>query len=385
MRLSPLITALGFAFAAAACSTATRSERPAVMATTKLQMPPEQVRLRTIEQAADVARLVEVAADDILARTSDVTIRRNALLWKANMITAIETSIVQFDPLISFTDLYALCLQTDAFFRTGAGKDAFGPHQERALEATAQAIANIRVVSLETRRDSVGSNPSERAAQNWAEAHPIETLAFARQTMTTEAAKLITGDDVSAFAAVGRLDDNVTNLNTRVGLLLTYLPKQTRWEAQMLTEQLAGGPLADSALANMRVLTQSFERVTAVVESLPGLADWQRREVLAGITDQREALLHAVTMERKASFEAVAEQVTRLLNAITTERTATMLDAEGMLIRTVQQSQASVNAAIDHLVWRLAQLIAATLLLIGLGLGVLLYVLRGKTLRGTAA
>lgn len=358
-----------------ACSMNTRPAQPAVMAHTGVILPPEQLRLRNFQQAAEMAGIVEVAADDILARATELEVRQHALLWKANMITAIENSVIQFDPVISLLDLFALSLQADAFFRTGAGADAFGPQQDRARRATSQSISGMRALTYALAPDSATAGRGENAAQRWSDGHPIESLAFARQTMTATAASAITGGDMSAFAAVGRLDQNVSDLNARVAMLMTYMPKQIRWEAQMLTEQMLGRPQVDTVMASVASLTRSVERVTVVVESLPGLADWQRRAIMEGIAAERVEILRAVTAERVASFQAVADQVTRLLTGIAEERVAALKETEGILARTVQHSQSTVNASIDHLMWRVVQLAAGLVLVLAIGFGILVVVL----------
>jgi hypothetical protein len=282
-------------------------------------------------------------------------------------------------------DLLALCIQADDFFRTGAGRDAFGPHQERAQQALAEAIAGTRALVRTVAPDSAKATRGDSIAVRWARDHPLESFAFARQTMTSTAAAAITGGEAGALASVGLIDQNLTNLNTRVGMLMAYLPKQIRWEVQLLTDPLLGGGHVDTALADLSSLTRSVERITAVAESLPGLVDWQRRAALDQVTAERVAVLHAVTAERVATLESIAEQVTRLLAAITAERGATLADVEGILGRSVQQSQVAVDAAIDHLVWRLAELATALLLVIAVGLGALVYVLRPRPLALPAA
>ncbi|KPK04888.1 MAG: hypothetical protein AMS20_07915 [Gemmatimonas sp. SG8_28] len=361
-----------------ACSIATRPERPAVMAQTVLTMPPEQLRLRTIEQAADIAGDVELAADEILAQTADPAIRRNALLWKANMLPAIQTSAVQFDPLVSLLDLQALCIQADDLFRTGAGRDAFGPYQDRALQATGRSIRSIRALGMAISDDSVVNDRGTAIAVDWAREHPIESLAFARQTMTTRAAEYVTGNDASAFASVGMMDRSLTGLDTRLGLLMAYLPKQIRWEVQLLTEDLLGGAKIDTALANFGSLTRSVERMTAVAESLPSLVYSERRAILDAVTAERIAVLRAITTERTAALETVADELTRLLLTIHEERMGALQDAEGILVRAVEQSETTVNAAIDHLIWRVAQLLAALLLVMAVAIAAVVLTLRRR-------
>jgi hypothetical protein len=287
--------------------------------------------------------------------------------------------VIQFDPLVSFLDLFALSFQADGFFRSGAGAGAFGTHQARATRATSQSISGMRTLTYELAPDSAAAVRAENAAVRWAEGHPIESLAFTRQTMTTTAASAITGGDASAFAAVGRLDQNVTDLNARVAMLMAYMPRQIRWEAQMLTEQMLGRPQVDTVLASVSSLSRAFERVTVVVESLPGLMDWQRRAMMEGIAAERVEILRAVTSERVASFQAVADQVTRLLSDITEQRVAALKETEGLLARTVEHSQSTVNASIDHLVWRLAQLAAGLVLALAIGFGALVFVVLRRT------
>jgi hypothetical protein len=83
-----------------------------------VKMTSTELRIRLNEFGKYFAGSIEETADEIIERTDDIEVKRNALEWKINVIPRALESLVIIDPVAAGTDIYALCLQMDHFFST---------------------------------------------------------------------------------------------------------------------------------------------------------------------------------------------------------------------------------------------------------------------------
>lgn len=100
-----------------------------------------ELRLRLYELPGRLGAIVETAADRIRAASSDPSVRHRALLWKADGIPAHYTAALRPDPLAGALDLWVFLYQSQLYFESGAGKDAFGAEQPVALAAVKEMLA----------------------------------------------------------------------------------------------------------------------------------------------------------------------------------------------------------------------------------------------------
>jgi len=116
--------------------TAVSSESTLMKDLEGVKMTSIELRIRLNEFGKFFAGTVEEAADEIISKTDNTEIKKNALEWKINVIPKALESLVILDPVAAGTDVYALCLQMDYFFRLGKGKDLFGEQQRVAIKAS---------------------------------------------------------------------------------------------------------------------------------------------------------------------------------------------------------------------------------------------------------
>ena len=166
--------------------------------------------------------------------------RRRAILWKADGIPALYAAAFRPDPLAGGLDLWVLLVQMDLYFPEGAGKAAFGAEQPIALAALEQMSAAVEKTAA-----LISAQPEHLArrredVEKFARAHPIEGSLSARTTAAGELAKFFDQQDLDAFAVVGRAGDALEDLSLRLGSYSTLLPKEIRWQEELLTGEVAG-------------------------------------------------------------------------------------------------------------------------------------------------
>ena len=82
----------------------------------------QELEVRINEFATHFAHAVEASADEIMSRTTDSSIRRQALIWKIYAIPACKAAATAADPLMAFIDTWTFVVQMSDYFETGGGK-----------------------------------------------------------------------------------------------------------------------------------------------------------------------------------------------------------------------------------------------------------------------
>ena len=135
--------------------------------------------------------------------------------------------------------------------------------------------------------------------------------------------------------------------------------KQVRWNAELLMSGIARPEDLEAA----RVLLARANDLTA---GLPDLLSRERIAVLDGIRAeriaafldidrQRQATIGVLQSERALIFEMMRSERAIVLEAIRAERIGAMASVDSIVRRSIDES----SGLVDHVFWRLAQLISA--------------------------
>jgi hypothetical protein len=68
-----------------------------------------------------------LAADEIAAGTSDISVKRAAIRWKIEGVPALRNALFQPNPFTAVLDTWVLTYQMANYFESGPGRDEFGP------------------------------------------------------------------------------------------------------------------------------------------------------------------------------------------------------------------------------------------------------------------
>jgi hypothetical protein len=153
--------------------------------------------------------------------------------------------------------------------------------------------------------------------------------------------------------------DEVTN---RLAYYNEYLFKQARWQSELMIGQVTSPQRVDSTLTSLR---QSLAIFAQLADSAPGLLAAERLAVLDAVDRDLVRVVEAIDQQRIQTVGVVEGQVDLLLRlvgaeralilaAINAERVATMASLDSILAERIGQTE----DVVDHLVWRLAQLVA---------------------------
>jgi len=179
---------------------------------------------------------------------------------------------------------------------------------------------------------------------------------------------------------VGAVSDLIEDLSERLNTYAAQLPKQARWQAQVLVTEMTGTHSLEGVFEDLHDMGSAVQRATQRLDDLPGLLDTERdiieaerRAVLAGVNGQREQTLSYMTAERLAVVAAAREERAvlvaaarderlALIAALRQERIETLKEVDSIKTRAVESALAGFRDLIDYTLWRVAALLCCLML-----------------------
>lgn len=351
-----------------------------------------EVRAELLDFVRLFDQAVSGAADEILRDTNEVELRRRAIIWKIHAIPACQAAAFQESPTLGLVDVWTLVLQMSAHFHVGEGKGRFGPYQSRVLAACQRLVDAAGKLT----RLLPGNDPEamRKSLEAWVVTHPITDQGRVRPSPMGELSRLVGARELSTLGALVSMEQHVADLTYRLGLYAESMPRQARWQAELMTEEVFQRPKFRESLHDFAVMASSLEEVAGyekVIKDQLGDAlakadrlsvdllasvDGQRTATLAAVTAEREAVLGEVDRQREATLAAVQTEREAILLAATesrkelesfvrTERDRTVADAERIVNESMERGDSHARGLIDHLFLRAVQAGAA---LIGMAL-----------------
>jgi len=343
-----------------------------------------EMRQRVDAVVPSMLAFVEQTSDRVRAEAREPAVRRRALLLKIDVLPVVYRAAFQTDPLAAALDLWLLSYQLEDCLEAGRGPCDFGSQQPIAREA-----ARAQRVELEELFARLTMNPEATARDRdlvraTARRYPLqeEGSIRRRRTMTEELLKAMDVQGVGAFDVIGDVSTTLANLTSRLNLYLGDATRLGRWHAELLVgdlaEELAHGTQLERVLGDLDRVTDSVESaattlrpdaLNALMERPLGLVSDERRALLADVERQRVLTLDHLTAERRALVEDLlrgveAERVATLAQ-IRQERLETLVELERLRRATIADAGAEGIRLVDHLFWRLIQLLVGLLLLAG--------------------
>lgn len=308
-----------------------------------------QVRIANREHAIRIANIIEQATDSILATSQNARVRQNAQLWRISVVPAFRQVLLFTDPVAASIDGHAFAVQMRHYLEDGAGNSLFGDRQDIAVRA-AHTIEAFFISTSDTTNATEGSERINRIVEEWAREHPIDNRAFDRESAVPYLKKLRIGYDSSVFESVGDISQNVSGLSNRLNLYAAQLPREVRWQAEYV-------------LADMKI----EERLDSL----------QQQASLALASVDRLALVMAsgdLTIDIR-SFQKLHEDIGLLQKWISAERGTALENAERQRLETIKELQRLGNqmlektsrqatGIVDHLMFRIAQLVVLLVVII---------------------
>jgi len=324
----------------------------ALMKQAGIEISITEYKIRLREFGYRFSGIVELSADEIISKTANDEIKKQALLWKIYAIPAMIRSLSINDPFAAGLDAWILSVQMLQYFEDGYGKDLFGEHQDIAITASKLIISDIENVARETKvMNDIARG--QKITKDWTNKNPIKNNRFLRISAIDTVAHIIGSAGFDLGTTVESIAVSVYELKDQVTLYTNYLPKQIKWQIEYAAYEMFGDSTVGSMMQNFNTLTQSTRRITDVVEETPLLIEELQQSSLDNINYQRLSTLKALTEERIAVMESIKLERIAILEDINRERNETLDRLDEITEKTFNRSTIFASDTIDKLFWRI--------------------------------
>lgn len=195
-------------------------------------LPPNDLKARIMmrDLVTVFADRVQIAADEIIARTDESEIRRAGLRWRIGAIDAARRAGTRQDPREALVDMWALCVQQRDFVKSDAGAALFGAQRSIALDASEQLVADVAKVAEAT------IDPDLRALMattidDYARRYPIADLEFGREPVLPLWLEAAAGR--GRVQTVGSTPEVIQEVSGRLGSIGQGLSDTVRWRTEL--------------------------------------------------------------------------------------------------------------------------------------------------------
>ena len=339
------------------------------------QLSAHQLRVMVNELVVHMADRIEIRADEILASTPDPVIRRNALLWKINGISSCFQAGTRPDPLASYLDVWILNRQMLHMFHAPPAAAHFGQWQPMVVAECDAFDRRLQHIS-----QTLGGKLrlGEEFVTRFANDFPLTSLYFDREPIASRYIEAVQEPEREMLQVIANLGEDVDELKKLSVLFAEHLPKQVRWEAQLLLVDTSQLGIVQQPLQDISTTAAAISRVSHVTDALPELVARERQALEAMVAAERQATLRDVDRmrldtvahletERAVILDAISRERMATLNALSNERQAFSKELRSVTHDALQTTDAITRQRaneltqeaphlIDHFFWRTMQL-----------------------------
>jgi hypothetical protein len=263
---------------------------------------------------------IETAADKIISESPSPDTRRQALEWKAEAIPIMQTSLLNTDPIAAVLDTWAFLFQMRSYMERPSLKKVLGEFHPVVGQTVSNMEAEMeRIVRLGAPTADV--TELRRRVSVWADAHPIQASLDGRQSLDPDLIKKAEQSDLGTMASIKALGESLGDLTARLNSYNLYVPKQARWQAELMLSDVTRDPQVSAALSNLGMLSQNAAKASS---SLPQLMGQTREAIRADVESQRLATQAFLNEQRLSTQTFLNGQRLQTLDTLQHERIATI-------------------------------------------------------------
>ncbi len=271
---------------------------------------------------------IETAADKIISESPSHATRRQALDWKAEAIPVMQTSLLNTDPIAAALDTWAFLFQMRSYMERPALKKVLGEFHPVVGQTVSNMDAEMeRIIRLGAPTADV-VNLRQRISV-WADAHPIQASLAGRQSLDPDLIRKAEQSDLGTLASIQALGESIGDLTARLDSYNLYVPKQARWQAELLLSDVTRDPQVNGALSNLDVLSQTAAKASSSMDRLPQLMGQTREAIRADVESQRLATQAFLNEQRLQTLDALQHERIATIAAMRGERLAATAELRG--------------------------------------------------------
>jgi len=268
---------------------------------------------------------IENAADKIILASPSASTRRQALLWKAEAIPVLQRSLLNTDPLAAAIDAWVFIFQMRDYMNQPEVKQGFGEYHPVVVETLDRMEAQMERL-VQAAAPSADLAAGRKRVDTWAKEHPIEAGISSRKSADAMLISMTEKSDLGTRASIKALGESIGDLTARLDSYNAYLPKQARWQAELLLSDMAHDPQVAAAMSSLAVVSSALDKSSAKMDELPEMMAQMRKAVLTDVEGQRLAGQAFLRQERLETLDALNQERIETMAGIDHERQAATVD-----------------------------------------------------------
>lgn len=282
-----------------------------------------QMRVLVNEFVQYSAHRIELRADQILNDSAvDTTTRKNALLWKINGISANFRAASRNDPLGAFLDIWTLNRQMSQLAESPMGHSMFGTWQAAVADEHLDLDSRLKQIEQAVGGDMYLGNEiaGEKFVAKFAQDFPLTSLYFDREPIALRYIDEVREPSHELMHAVANLDENVDELKKLSMLYAEHLPKQARWQAELLLLDVTQLAVVQRPLQDFSQVSDAVSAIAGIVQVLPELVAREHQALESLVASERQETLHELERMRTATVAQLETERSIVLDALQQER-----------------------------------------------------------------
>ena len=287
------------------CSSGTTRKTSSVKSAKNVTSSVPELSSRNQSLLAIYSAEVEVAADRIISEAPSPVARRRGLVWKAEAIPVLQASLLNTDPVAALLDTWVFIFQMGTFMDQAPAKGDLGEFHSVVAETIKSMDSQMEQIVLAGAPNANVADLRQKVIA-WAAAHPIRGSLAGRQSVDAELIRKVGYADLGTMASIKALSESLGDLTARLDSYNAYLPKQARWQAELLLQDVTREPQVNAALANLATLSDTAAKTASSMDHMPEVMGQARVAVREDVQGQRLAMQDFFRQERLETINAMA-------------------------------------------------------------------------------
>jgi hypothetical protein len=271
---------------------------------------------------------VETAADKIISGSPSPGARRQALVWKAEAIPVMQSSLLNTDPIAAVLDTWAFLFQMTTFMERPALQQTMGNHYPVVTETLRNMETQMERL-VQTVAPKANLADLRQRVRDWAEAHPIQGSLASRQSADPDVIKKVGETNLGTFGSIKELAESMGDLSARLDAYNLYLPKEARWQAELLVGDLMRDPQHSATRSDFGELANAAAKLDSERLSIQDFVHQERLQTLEAVQRQRIGTLAALHAERLGATADLHAERLGLTTDLHKERLGATADLRG--------------------------------------------------------
>jgi hypothetical protein len=316
---------LGLVIFLCGCASQTTRKTALIKSSKKVETSAAELSARNQSLLGLYSAEIEAAADKIILESTSSPTRRQALLWKAEGIPVLQRSLLNTDPLAAAIDAWAFIFQMTDYMNRPAVKNEFGEFHPLVIETLNRMGTQLEQL-LQAAAPSADLAAGRERLQSWAREHPIEAGLSGRKSVDAHLISTTEQSDLGTRASIKALSESIGDFTARMDSYNAYLPKQARWQVELLLSDIAREPQVAAAMSDLAVVTKALDKTSGKMDELPEMMGQVRKAVLADVEGQRLEAQAFLRQERMETLDALNQERIETMAGIDHERQAATVD-----------------------------------------------------------